>query len=138
VLESPFALQVRTLLLLSQYCLPAGHTTGAHAPETQTSLCAAQSVTTVAVSPSVEQEMTFSPVSAQPVVPGWHAHCVHVATPESKLHDSPDGHATGALHPLPTALHVEIPFCWHRVELPTQTSRTHWPLLQNEVAGQSV
>jgi hypothetical protein len=82
--------------------------------------------------------MTFSPVMAQPVVPGWHAHWVHVATPETRLHVSPDVQGMGALHPLPTALQVEMPFCWHRVELPTQMSRMHWPLLQNEVAGQSV
>jgi hypothetical protein len=137
VLESPFALQVRTSLL-SQKVVPAVQTTGAHAPATQTCICAAQSVTTVAVSPSAEQEMTFSPVVEQPIVPGWQIHGMHIPLPEEAwLHVSREGHGTGALQPLPTALHVETPFCWQRVELPTHTSRSHAPPLQNQLVGQS-
>jgi hypothetical protein len=47
----------------------------------------------------------------QPTVDGWQTHGTHFALPEASLHVSPDGHVTGALQPLPTALHVEIPFC---------------------------
>jgi hypothetical protein len=127
VLDKPSAEQSSTAFPLQKYAFGA-HLLFEHAPAEQNNPERLQFVVETTVNPSAEH--TTADSFWHSVVPGVHAHGLHVAPNPAAVHVSRAPHATGVPRELPLAAHVTIALLTHCWRPAAQTSGAHVPRLQ--------